>query len=127
MTASLFGYFAVKHQIYSHLTYNFSKNTVEKGKTSPKLKHGKQHQQAENRSIWALIMSTVYVGARIPVSLHQRLSEHIEKTGASKSEVMASALAAYLGSVQDISLREMVFQLEKRVATLEAERISMVS
>jgi hypothetical protein len=40
---------------------------------------------------------------------------------------MASALAAYLGSVQDISLREMVFQLEKRVATLEAERISMVS
>jgi hypothetical protein len=37
MTASLFGYFAVKHQIYSHLTYNFSKNTVEKGKTSPKL------------------------------------------------------------------------------------------
>ncbi|CAD5984492.1 hypothetical protein NO108_04955 [Planktothrix rubescens] len=72
-------------------------------------------------------MSTVYVGARIPVSLHQRLSEHIEKTGASKSEVMASALAAYLGSVQDISLREMVFQLDQRVATLEAERISMVS
>ena len=62
------------------------------------------------------------MGARIPVSLNQRLSEHIEKTGASKSEVMTSALAAYLGSVQDVSLREMVFQLEKRVMLLEAER-----
>ncbi|BBD57158.1 hypothetical protein L2E68_22165 [Planktothrix agardhii 1029] len=71
-------------------------------------------------------MSKVYVGARIPVSLHQRLSEHISKTGASKSEVMASALAAYLGSVQDASLREMVFQLEKRVAMLQATIILRV-
>jgi hypothetical protein len=37
-------------------------------------------------------MSKVYVGARIPVSLHQRLSEHIEKTGASKSEVIARGI-----------------------------------
>ena len=52
--------------------------------------------------------------ARIPVSLDQRLSEHIGKIGISKSEVMTSALPAYLGSVQDVSLREIVFQLEKK-------------
>ena len=67
-------------------------------------------------------MSSVYVGARIRASLHQRLSRHIEKTGTTKSEVMTSALAVYLGSVEDVPLRELVFQLEQRVAMLEAER-----
>ena len=44
-------------------------------------------------------MSTVYVGARTPV----------------------------LSSVQDVSLREMVFQLEKRVTLLETERGELVA
>jgi predicted DNA-binding protein len=42
-------------------------------------------------------MNTVQLGIRIPSSLNQRLTVFIAQTGMSKTEVVVSALASYLG------------------------------
>ncbi len=65
-------------------------------------------------------MNTVQLGIRIPANLNQRLSDFMEQTGISKTDVVVSALASYLGCTEEISLTERMASIEAKVAMLEA-------
>ncbi len=45
-------------------------------------------------------MSSMTVGFRIPENLHKQLEEYRAKAHLSKSEVIVSAIAQYLGAVE---------------------------
>jgi predicted DNA-binding protein len=64
-------------------------------------------------------MSTVQLGIRIPSSLNQRLTAFVAQTGMSKTEVVTSALASYMGCAEDVPLNERVASLEAKVMVLE--------
>ena len=66
-------------------------------------------------------MSSTTIGFRIPDSLHKRLEEYRTKARLSKSEVIVSAIAQYLGAVEDLPFSQRVIDLEERVAILEAQ------
>ncbi|MEQ8539389.1 MAG: hypothetical protein RIB93_18295 [Coleofasciculus sp. D1-CHI-01] len=42
-------------------------------------------------------MNSVQLGIRIPTHLNQRLTDYIERTGLSKTEIVINALASYMG------------------------------
>lgn len=65
-------------------------------------------------------MNTVQLGIRIPANLNERLTTFMEQTGISKTDVVVSALASYLGFTEEISLTERLTSLEVKVAQLEA-------
>ncbi len=65
-------------------------------------------------------MNTVQLGIRIPANLNQRLSDFMEQTGISKTDVVVSALASYLGCTEEISLTERMASIEAKMAQLEA-------
>ncbi len=65
-------------------------------------------------------MNTVQLGIRIPANLNQRLTDFMEQTGISKTDVVVSALASYLGCTEEISLTERMASIEAKVAMLEA-------
>ena len=64
-------------------------------------------------------MSSVSVGVRIPSNLYEKLLAHTSKVDVSKSEVIISALAQYLGSTEDIPLSQRVADLEAKVEELQ--------
>ncbi len=64
-------------------------------------------------------MDTVQLGIRIPSSLNQRLTTFMAQTGMSKTEVVVSALASYLGCTEEVPLHERVASLEAKVTVLE--------
>jgi len=70
-------------------------------------------------------MSSVSVGVRIPSNLYERLLAHASKVHASKSEVVISALANYLGCTEDVPLSQKVANLEKRIVELEKNTLSI--
>ncbi len=76
-----------------------------------------------------------FVGSRIPTSDFMRLERLSEVTQVSRSELLAHALASYLGNGSDVSLDEAtemsqrgrdvereISELRKQVAQVEAER-----
>jgi hypothetical protein len=65
-------------------------------------------------------MNTVQLGIRIPANLNQRLTDFMEQTGISKTDVVVSALASYLGCTEEISLNERMASIEAKMAQLEA-------
>ncbi len=66
-------------------------------------------------------MSSIQVGVRVPPHLHERLASHAESANTSKSEVIVSALAHYLGCTEDVPLSQRVAEIERRLGLLEAE------
>ena len=58
---------------------------------------------------------------RLEPSLLSELNQYVESTGSSKTEVVVSALAQYLGCVDQISINQRITELEKKVAKLEFE------
>ena len=64
-------------------------------------------------------MSSVSVGVRIPSNLYEKLLAHTSKVDVSKSEVIISALAQYLGCTEDIPLSQRVADLEAKVEELQ--------
>ena len=66
-------------------------------------------------------MNTVQLGVRIPSHLNNQLTSYIAQTGISKTEVVISALASYLGCIEDVPLNQRVARLEARLAALEIE------
>ncbi len=64
-------------------------------------------------------MATVFIGARIPLTLYDKLSEYVNRVGATKSEILIGALAQYLGTTEDLPLSQRIMELEQRMATLE--------
>ena len=65
-------------------------------------------------------MNTVQLGIRIPSNLNERLTTFMEQTGISKTDVVISALASYLGCTEEISLTERMASIEAKIAPLEA-------
>ncbi|NEP59805.1 MAG: DNA-binding domain-containing protein [Symploca sp. SIO2G7] len=72
-------------------------------------------------------MANIFVGARIPQSLHDKLSDYMNRVGATKSEIMTAALAQYLGSAENVPMSQRVVELEARIAALEAQMRSQSS
>lgn len=66
-------------------------------------------------------MSSVSVGVRIPSNLYEKLQAHTSKVDVSKSEVIITALAQYLGSTEEIPLSQRVTEIESKLAVLEAK------
>lgn len=64
-------------------------------------------------------MNSVQLGIRIPTHLNQRLTDYIERTGLSKTEVVINALASYMGCSEEIPLNERVASLEAKMMVLE--------
>ncbi len=66
-------------------------------------------------------MSKSQLGLRIPTSLFNELNRYVEKTGTSKTEVVCSAIAEYLGCADSVPLSQRVADLERKMALLEAK------
>lgn len=66
-------------------------------------------------------MTKPQVTVRIPQSLLTLLNSYVEKTGASKTDVVVSALSRYLDSIDDIPLSQRLAEVEVKIAELEAE------
>jgi predicted DNA-binding protein len=64
-------------------------------------------------------MSKGQIAVRIPQPLLDRLNDYINRTGASKTDVVIGAIANYLGCEEDVSLHQRVNELEKRLTQLE--------
>jgi metal-responsive CopG/Arc/MetJ family transcriptional regulator len=64
-------------------------------------------------------MSSVSVGVRIPSNLYEKLLAHASKVHASKSEVVITALANYLGCTEDVPLSARLADLEAKVEKLQ--------
>ena len=58
---------------------------------------------------------------RMPYSLLDELNAYAEKTGLSKTEVVVRAIANYLSSEGDDSLRQKMGELEKRLTKVETQ------
>jgi metal-responsive CopG/Arc/MetJ family transcriptional regulator len=65
-------------------------------------------------------MTSVSVGVPIPSNLYERLLAHTSKVKVSRSEVVISALANYLGATEDVPLSQKVADLEAKVEELQA-------
>lgn len=65
-------------------------------------------------------MATVFIGARIPPALSEKLSEFVNRVGATKSEILTAAWVQYLGVTEDLPLSQRMVELEKRMTALEA-------
>ena len=61
------------------------------------------------------------IAIRLPFELMDKLNSYVERTGASKTEVMVGALAHYLDCPESMPFSQRVTDLERRMAELEAE------
>lgn len=57
---------------------------------------------------------------RVPTSLLDDLNGYVEATGISKTDVVVSAIAQYLGSNESVPLTQRMAKLELKVLNLEA-------
>lgn len=68
-----------------------------------------------------LTMSKPQLAVRIPPELLKELNSYIEKTHTSKTDVVVSAIAQYLGCTQDMPLPRRLDEFERRLLALETE------
>ncbi|MDR9900516.1 hypothetical protein G7B40_039125 [Aetokthonos hydrillicola Thurmond2011] len=66
-------------------------------------------------------MASLQFSIRLPEKLDQRLNAYAQQTGTTKTRVMIDALAHYLGCADDVPLTRRVFEIEERLAALEAQ------
>lgn len=64
-------------------------------------------------------MSKPQIAIRIPPSLLEELNKYVEQTGTSKTDVIVSAIATYLGCGSDVPLNQRVAELEAKVEELQ--------
>jgi predicted DNA-binding protein len=64
-------------------------------------------------------MSKPQIAIRMPPSLLQELNNYVELTGTSKTDVVVSAIAQYLGCADNVPLNQRVGELERRMSELE--------
>jgi hypothetical protein len=50
----------------------------------------------------------------------EKLNSYVERTGTSKTDVVVSAIAHYLGCAESVPLSQRVAEVERRVGELEA-------
>ncbi len=66
-------------------------------------------------------MASLQFSIRLPVKLDKQLNAYAQETGTTKTRVMIDALAHYLGCADDVPLTRRVFEIEERLAALEAQ------
>lgn len=66
-------------------------------------------------------MGKPQIAVRIPPPLLAELNQYVERIGTSKTDVIVSAIAAYLGCAETVPLSQRMAELERKVAELEAQ------
>lgn len=64
-------------------------------------------------------MGKPQIAVRIPPPLLAELNQYVERVGTSKTDVIVSAIAAYLGSAETVPLSQRVAELETKVKELQ--------
>ncbi len=64
-------------------------------------------------------MARPQVAIRLPPHLMDKLNSYIERTGASKTEVIVGALAQYLNCPESMPFTQKMAEMERRIAELE--------
>lgn len=64
-------------------------------------------------------MAKPQIAIRLPPDLMDKLNSYVTRTGTSKTEVMAGALAQYLNSPESMPFSQRVTDLERRMEELE--------
>ena len=64
-------------------------------------------------------MGKPQITVRLAPSLLTELNQYVEQTGTSKTDVVVSAIAQYLGCAESMPLSQRLAEVEKRVAELE--------
>ena len=59
------------------------------------------------------------IAIRIPPSLLEELNSYVERIGTSRTDVVVSAIATYLGCGSDVPLSQRVAELETKVEELQ--------
>ena len=67
-------------------------------------------------------MAKPQIVVRMPPSLMEKLNQYVKQIGTSKTDVVVSAIAQYLGSAESMPLSQRMAELERRMAALEAEK-----
>ena len=66
-------------------------------------------------------MGKPQITVRISPSLLNSLNQYVESTGTSKTDVVISAIAQYLGCADQVSINQRIADLEQKMAKLEFE------
>lgn len=66
-------------------------------------------------------MGKPHLAVRIPPSLLAELNNYVELAGVSKTDVVVSAIATYLGCADNVPITQRMAEVERRLAVLEAE------
>jgi hypothetical protein len=64
-------------------------------------------------------MSKPQIAIRLSPSLLQELNNYVELTGTSKTDVVVSAIAQYLGCADNVPLNQRMGDRERRMSELE--------
>ena len=64
-------------------------------------------------------MSKPQLAIRIPPPLLADLNRYVEQTGTSKTDVVISAIAQYIGHTGSVALGQRIVDMEKRLTELE--------
>ncbi|MFM6517736.1 MAG: DNA-binding domain-containing protein [Microcystis panniformis] len=64
-------------------------------------------------------MGKPQIAVRIPPPLLAELNQYVERVGTSKTDVIISAIAAYLGCAETVPLSQRVAELETKVKELQ--------
>jgi hypothetical protein len=64
-------------------------------------------------------MSKPQIAIRIPPPLLAELNQYVKQSGTSKTDVVVSAIATYLGSAETVPLSQRMAEVERRLAELE--------
>ena len=67
-------------------------------------------------------MALPQIVVRMPPSLMEKLNSYVKQIGTSKTDVVVSAIATYLGSAESMPLTQRMAEVERRLAALEAEK-----
>ena len=66
-------------------------------------------------------MTKPQISIRISSPLLTELNQYVKQTGTSKTDVVVSAIAQYLGNAEAAPMSQRVAELEKRLAALETD------
>jgi hypothetical protein len=66
-------------------------------------------------------MAKSQIAVRIPPPLLAELKQYVEQVGTSKTDVVVSAIAQYLGCAETVPLSQRMAELERRMAALETK------
>ena len=65
-------------------------------------------------------MGKPHLAIRIPPPLLAELNSYVERVGTSKTDVVVSAIATYLGCAETVPLSQRVAELEVKVEQIQA-------